>query len=389
MGEAIEANAQPTAPTAIVAEERVERFGDAGVWLATSGSALSVAKSDSAFSGVVAPDIDWFVARHVSLGVGLRVAHATADAPTAQPYIQLERTTTTIAAGPRIGVDVPIGASVSLYPRATMGFEHVFTRYGDFAADSFGNYTQPIEYSSTADALTLELFAPILLHVAPHFFIGAGPSLLRSFGDESGSPNRGARTRLGGQIVMGVWWRSSEEGERSETRTVEETRERFGRAGQWMFSNEFGIALARTWDSRTYEHDVIDLSPGVDFFVASQLFVGLTGSYFSAGSGSVTTVEGGGVAPRVGYNVPVTTWLSWTPRASVRWETVTVKNASSFNVTTVTGLLYAPFLLHPAQHGFLGFGPYVARDFSRVVERSYDQPEDTTLGLSLIVGGWL
>jgi hypothetical protein len=53
--------------------------------------------------------------------------------------------------------------------------------------------------------------------------------------------------------------------------------------------------------------------------------------------------------------------------------------------------IYAPLLVHPAEHFFFGLGPQASTDISRTYTYgtgSYDNRR-TALGIGLTVGGWI
>jgi hypothetical protein len=56
--------------------------------------------------------------------------------------------------------------------------------------------------SHSGDAFTLNLFAPIMFHPAPHFFVGFGPFLDT---DLSGSDKV---TTYGAKLTIGGWFES-------------------------------------------------------------------------------------------------------------------------------------------------------------------------------------
>jgi hypothetical protein len=51
--------------------------------------------------------------------------------------------------------------------------------------------------------------------------------------------------------------------------------------------------------------------------------------------------------------------------------------------------VYAPLLIHVAQHFFVGVGPSVTHDLHRAVDSTQYSNLATTFGASFVVGGWL
>ena len=126
----------------------------------------------------------------------------------------------------------------------------------------------------------------------------------------------------------------------------------------------------------------MEIGPGVDYFVASYVSLGVGFSaecYKQTGlqpSGATVTYEvitfGGG--PRVGFNLPIGSWVSFYPRAylgaSVRsFDEKSGRDANISKAEIVYVGLYAPLLLHIASHAFVGFGPTVFHD---VVQKRED-----------------
>ncbi len=152
------------------------------------------------------------------------------------------------------------------------------------------------------------------------------------------------------------------------------------------------------------------LAPGADIFLVDGLSVGadLLFSYlsFSSPVNCVSPAGGGGcgasqsqsltafgVAPRIGYNIPLTDWLSLWPKAYVEYVGYSVSNnGGSANATTVGA--YAPLMFHVARHFFLGLGPYVATEVSAnsgsgAGPLSPNPDKITSYGLFAVIGGWV
>jgi hypothetical protein len=94
------------------------------------------------------------------------------------------------------------------------------------------------------------------------------------------------------------------------------------------------------------------LRPALDYFVVDRLSVGgaVQFDFASGGPGNPdsTTFE---IAPDVGYEFALSdTWSFW-PQASVPMSFPNRGNA------TLTLVIFAPFLIHPAEHFFFGIGP--------------------------------
>jgi len=151
------------------------RFGDRGQMVLTGGFG-SINSSDNFTNISIFPAIDFFVTNHFSIGGGVRLTYIKnqgASAVQQQEGVLFQ-----------IGFDVPLGGRVSLWPRLLNGVIRV---------EHVTNY------------VTSELQVPLLVHAAPHFFIGAGPfvSTSRLINPSTGAnsnaaANRGLTTFVGG-----------------------------------------------------------------------------------------------------------------------------------------------------------------------------------------------
>ena len=115
------------------------------------------------------PAIDYFIADNVSVGglVGLQ-------------YNSGNPSSTTIELGVRAGYNLAIVNPVSFWPTIGILYQH------------HSNSTGMGSSSSTV----LEIFAPFLYHIVPHFFVGAGP--IFDLPLSSGGNSYGLQTVIGG-----------------------------------------------------------------------------------------------------------------------------------------------------------------------------------------------
>jgi hypothetical protein len=149
-------------------------FGVAGAWVISVQSYNAGSATPSFFfakqaSGgetvIVQPGLDYFIGNGISVGGVVGVAHSTGS--------------TTVNLGARAGFNQGLSERVSFWP--TIGVD--------------GSYNHATTSTSTA---ALEVFAPFLLHAAPHFFLGVGPFL-------SYLVKGGPDTQYGLDFVIGGW----------------------------------------------------------------------------------------------------------------------------------------------------------------------------------------
>jgi hypothetical protein len=175
----------------------------------------------------------------------------------------------------------------------------------------------------------------------------------------------------------------------------------FGGAGQLAISGDMQFAVqgqsysAPNGQTSPGSTTSALLAPAGDFFVIQGLSVGGQLAYAHAefsGAPNSTSADSFGIAPRVGYNIALGDTFSFWPKVVFGYTTTSFSNnAGSQNHVTIGA--FAPFLVHPAKHFFLGVGPAVQTDLSASRSPangpSVDQTKVTTYGVLFVVGGWL
>ena len=179
------------------------RFGARGQWVFTGdvggrvaytkGSSSTVA-NDTQTTLSLTPGADLFVASHISVGIAALASYAETESSSR----------TAFGIGPRLGAEIPLGRSFSLYPRVLVSYVHVETQVKATLAP-YRVVSDPASSTSSGDIFTLTAYVPVLAHVAPHFFLGFGPTFLhelsRTFGNDSGD----LATRIGAALEVGGW----------------------------------------------------------------------------------------------------------------------------------------------------------------------------------------
>ena len=388
------APAEPLAPPAPPAPRAAEpsvaatselpapRFGAPGELVITGAAAIGISSTSfsrsqaSRFAAVFSPGFDVFVIRNVSVGGDLDIAYERVKGYGSNSTGE----TTTVAGGPRIGLNVPLGDLLSWYPRLTVGFASV----GSVNIDMGASRATPF----------VSVFAPLLLHPKPHVFFGFGPAARREFGALDSGGTDAQRTTVAGRFVVGAWWGGHADGVAPPDATTQVVATRFGERGQWVFTGEAGGALSWTVDhGGDRSITVASFTPAIDYFVARHFSIGLAGSgYYAHASykgGDPTNTTSFGLGPRVGVDVPLARGLSLYPRANIFFSHEATDRTSGLALSTVSDTvvalgIYAPLLVHVATHAFVGFGPYLAQDVSRTGNNVA-----TRVGAALVVGGWL
>ncbi len=394
-------------------------FGSGGQFVVTGGSEVSLSSTSysasqaSNLTATFSPGLDYFVARNIAVGINVDLSYGNGKGYGADGSL-VETKTKTIAAGPRVAVNVPLGAGncVSLYPRLTLGFERTERDEQLVSGSSLSIAGAALGYPTTTQTgPTVELYVPLLFHPTDHFFMGIGPSVFHDFGHAAGGPDVGGeRTQIGGSFVVGGYFG----GERGPTNPDTDAApkvppvRRFGRARQWVLTNDLVASISSTQYVGTASSAFgACLDAGFDYFVVDDISIGAAAfaSYGKtqgidaiSGAPVTSTVTGGGVLGRVGFNVPMGPWLSWFPRASLivavdGYDEVSGFSEDQYSETIETLAVFAPLLVHLAPHFFAGFGPSASHDVSRSMSFPNApvqlQNQSTTVGMSLTVGGWL
>lgn len=404
----VPASPLPAAPTPA-------RFGDRGELVVTADSSISISSTAYSvfdakyFYAAFSPGFDYFIVRGVSLGLDAGVSYANAKG-----YViggLAETTTTTVSAGARVGVNVPLSDAFSLYPRLTLGAETV-SREITLPLTTGLDVNAPVggvPRKTTTGGAFVTAFVPILLHPARHLFVGAGPGVSHELGNATGAPALGGpRTTVFGRLVVGGWWGGDEvptsepSSSSGESAAATTHAARFGDKHQWVFSGDLSGGVNYTkFTGSAVSSTTVELSPAADYFPVSRLSVGLGGIVgHSTLTGSTderlvikSTRVGGDV--RVGVDLPIASSLSFYPRASIgvfhdvytRYDPVSPDEKQQIEVAVA---LYAPLLAHVAPHFFAGFGPIVLHDLLNNDQKpgAVDNLA-TRIGARLVVGGWL
>ncbi len=393
-------------------------FGARGQFVLSGGTSAGITSASfdgsdaSRFSVTVGPSLDYFVLRNVSIGLTASVSYSDAKGYGADSSL-VETTTTSVSGGVRFGLNVPLARVLSLYPRVTLGVESLHRELALISGRSLSIVGSAIGTPATTQSGPwIDLSVPLLLHPVPHFFIGAGPVFFHAFGRAQEGPDVGGqRTNVGATLILGGHWG----GDLPATTPAEPAappptarERRFGDRGQLALSNEIGASLlSQSHQGTSSSSFSANVSPALDYFVANHLAVGLTAGVSYVDTSGIDPTNGskvtftrtrGYVGPRLGFDLPIARWLSWYPRAAITlgWGSTDEASGLQHNKADdaiVNVSLYAPLLVHPVAHLFVGFGPFVGHDLSH----SYGAPGssrtrqllETDVGANLVVGGWL
>ncbi len=205
------------APTSPVTKARKLRFGGAGQVVVASnfGLGFSAGVYDDpnvyATSVDVGPELAVFVVPNVSLGGGL-----TGDWSKSQGYSthgSIDRHTATSFGGfASVGYNIELGRYASIWLQAHLGYSHSATVVESSDAASVSGLDTSdlggIKWRYASSGAYASGYAPLVIHPAPHFFLGAGPYVYRDLGrtNENSYPVNNDRTTVSLRLTVGVWF---------------------------------------------------------------------------------------------------------------------------------------------------------------------------------------
>lgn len=178
----------------VVRPAAAAEFGDTGVWSPSGHFQFSQDNytnasgvDRTAYSLSIAPALMYFVAKNVAVGARVLFSY---DTPASGPEFSSSQF------GVQLGYNWKVGEKVSLFPKIDVGYSQG-TYY-------FGSGDQ------VAKTIGVNLYLPLLYHVAPHFFIGGGPHaytrVLSVVSTGGAGTEGGDRTVLSLESVIGGWF---------------------------------------------------------------------------------------------------------------------------------------------------------------------------------------
>jgi hypothetical protein len=161
------------------------QFGDPGQVAISSDASLVIQHSSTKTTTIqLAPAADFFVIRELSIGGFIGFDYSKTGSSDASRF----------SIGPRVGYNIPLSDMVSLWPK--IGFSYSHTSVSTDVTITRGT---TLVAATTGDAFALNLFVPIMLHPAKHFFAGFGPFLDTDLSGDN------KVTVYGGKLTIGGW----------------------------------------------------------------------------------------------------------------------------------------------------------------------------------------
>jgi hypothetical protein len=162
-------------------------FGARGQLAISSDAGLSISNTSTSGRGgsttrlELRPAVDYFIIDNLSLGgfLGLDYSKVPSGHSTA------------FSIGPRVGYNIPLSRLFSIWPKAGLSFTSVSQTINATGTDA--------ETSTNSSNLAVNLFVPVMLHPAAHFFLGFGPALDADLTGDVKS------TTIAGRLTIGGW----------------------------------------------------------------------------------------------------------------------------------------------------------------------------------------
>ncbi len=306
-------------------------FGAKGQWVLGGGTNIGIsstqydASAATYLSAGFSPNLDYFVVRNVSIGLDLGVSYSDSRSYGTDGSL-VDAKTTNVFGGPRFGVNLPLGNAVSWWLTGTLGIESIHTTTSLASGSSLSTSSSTGAPDTSRAGPYVSLYLPLLVHPAPHFYMGFGPTVFHEFGALQGGPNIGdQQTTFGAAFVVGGYWG----GEPTRTVPANATPRpltHLGEKGEFVFTNELGASISSTAYAGTSSSELTgSVALGVDYFLVNHFAIGFGGG---GGGGSWSGTDGNGnpetvntsnydVFTRATVHLPLTEHVSLLPRVAL------------------------------------------------------------------------
>jgi hypothetical protein len=157
----------------------------------------------------------------------------------------------------------------------------------------------------------------------------------------------------------------------------------FGARHQVAISSDAAMSIQHTSQTGTNDGSIsVTVAPASDFFVIKNLSLGAAAGLQYARAGKSHSMRLS-LGPRIGYNVEITHLLSFWPKIGLSYSYSATEDGAIHARRNATGInVFAPIMMHPVEHFFVGFGPFIDTDL-------YGKHRGTLWGGRMTLGGWL
>lgn len=164
-------------------------FGQKGQWVFSTDAQLGFSRTTgdripTTTEISILPALDYFVIQNLSVG-GVAGVEYTKAGDTRVTVFQL---------GPRVGYNFEVSGLLSIWPRGGISYRYTKAKIDVGETQSGAQLTA----KEDGHALGLNLFVPIMLHPAEHFFAGLGPFLETDLSGDNQTTSWGVRLTVGG-----------------------------------------------------------------------------------------------------------------------------------------------------------------------------------------------
>jgi hypothetical protein len=135
------------------------------------------------------PALDYFVSPNLSIGGQVRIMFSSIDNGGGS-----SSDVTTLGLLPRIGYNVALSPTSSIWPRVALGYVHAST-------DAYNGAVTSSSYT-----VSLEVFVPLVFQPVPHFFLGGGPLVSTDLVSKLDSNDGVKTTNIGLQSTIGGYF---------------------------------------------------------------------------------------------------------------------------------------------------------------------------------------
>ena len=141
-----------------------------GINMGFNGSSQSN-NGPSSWTLTLQPAADYFVIQGLSVGGIVAYAHDHTSSTDQASGVSATSDGDTFGIGARVGYNIPINDLLSFWPKVGLIFNFISGTSGGSVAAAGGNN------GFSGNTFDVNLYAPLLLHLAPHFFVGLGPGI--------------------------------------------------------------------------------------------------------------------------------------------------------------------------------------------------------------------
>jgi hypothetical protein len=176
--------------------------------MAPNGTINGSATSSASVGGTgyvfnVAPGFDYFPVRNLSVGASVLVGYAHV----ASSGSFLGETRWALGATAQLGFNFWLGQRLSLWPRVFVGFEQIRTTLFTPTIVTAGQVPTSGTALSVGSIVAVEAYAPLLVHLGGHFFVGFGPSIMTDLHNSTGINGAPSHpTTVGASTTISGWF---------------------------------------------------------------------------------------------------------------------------------------------------------------------------------------